>query len=269
MNRAIALVLCLAVAASASPAHKLRRPHGKLTPNPDYKPSYVPKIVGGQEAEPGQFPWQVSLQTNGGFHFCGSIIMDENTIITAAHCVDGDSPSQLKVHVGEHSLDNNDGTEAVYAVRSIVVHEDYGVFGGNRNDIALLLLAEPMSMSNAVQGVKMPSQGQSFAAGSDSVVSGWGTTDNGTPDIMHYVVVPVVSDEECTDAYGSSMDAQTMICAGDTGIDSCQGDSGGPLTCGNDILCGIVSWGIGCGSRGYPGVYAEASNYIDWIADNQ
>ena len=62
-----------------------------------------------------------------------------------------------------------------------------------------------------------------------------------------------------------------MMCAGEEGRDSCQGDSGGPLTCGegqDKVLCGIVSWGRGCALRGYPGVYAQVSNYIGWIQSN-
>merc|ERR1711944_347693 len=53
--------------------------------------------------------------------------------------------------------------------------------------------------------------------------------------------------------------------------DSCQGDSGGPMTCGEgdmDPLCGIDSWGRGCALAGYPGVYTQASPYVDWCAEN-
>ena len=65
-----------------------------------------------------------------------------------------------------------------------------------------------------------------------------------------------------------------MICAGlrEGGKDSCQGDSGGPLMVFGPnnrwILAGIVSWGIKCGSPGYPGVYTKVSAYLDWIHDS-
>ena len=47
-----------------------------------------------------------------------------------------------------------------------------------------------------------------------------------------------------------------------------QGDSGGPLVCEFNktwVQVGIVSWGIGCGRKGYPGIYTEVSYYRNWI----
>lgn len=45
-----------------------------------------------------------------------------------------------------------------------------------------------------------------------------------------------------------------------------QGDSGGPMIYdGKPILLGIVSWGYGCGREGYPGVYANVANLLEWI----
>ena len=87
-----------------------------------------------------------------------------------------------------------------------------------------------------IQTVTMPSQGQDWEAGSNARVSGWGTLSSGgsSPDTLQAVNVPVVSDEDCADAYGNDMDGPTMICAGEEGKDSCQGDSGGPMTCGEN-----------------------------------
>lgn len=86
--------------------------------------------------------------------------------------------------------------------------------------------------------------------------------------------VLTLSPQVCYDMYevdplGPTVDVTNMICAGDIengGIDSCQGDSGGPFTCGG-VHCGIVSWGEYCAYPEYPGVYAETSHFIDWIAE--
>merc|ERR1712189_154770 len=99
-------------------------------------------------------------------------------------------------------------------------------------------------------------------------VSGWGTTSEGGSlgKTLMKVTVPVVSDDDCRDAYGVSEIADSMICAGleQGGKDSCQGDSGGPFMCGSQ-LSGVVSWGYGCAEPGYPGVYTQTSYFISWL----
>ena len=69
--------------------------------------------------------------------------------------------------------------------------------------------------------------------------------------------------------YGE-IQSEVEFCAGkmEGGKDSCQGDSGGPLVCvvdGEPVLYGVVSWGNGCASYGYPGVYTSVARAMDWI----
>jgi len=268
------LVLCLAAAALGK-VRTSKRP-GFMMGNPLYDPVWEDdlKVVGGEEVVPGSRPYQLSFQYDFGFHFCGAIAYTGDYAITAAHCCEGQSASSLRMIACEHNLFEEDG-QAVANVLSLTVHENYGPFGFE-NDICLVEHDNVAGLECAwgpIQTVTMPSQGQDWEAGSNARVSGWGTLSSGgsSPDTLYAVNVPVVSDDDCADAYGNDMDGPTMICAGEAGKDSCQGDSGGPMTCGTDDmdpLCGIVSWGRGCALAGYPGVYAQASTYVDWCQIN-
>ena len=52
---------------------------------PAIPPSASVRVVGGVEAMPHSWPWQVSLQIGGG-HFCGGSIINEQWVVSAAHC---------------------------------------------------------------------------------------------------------------------------------------------------------------------------------------
>ena len=66
---------------------------------------------------------------------------------------------------------------------------------------------------------------------------------------------------------------EDMMCAGvmEGGQDACTGDSGGPLVAADPDQCdaltliGVVSWGVGCATPEYPGIYAEVSHFIPWL----
>merc|ERR1712215_436415 len=154
------------------------------------------------------------------------------------------------------------------AVSKVMLHEDYDSWT-IENDICLLELESQADFSSSVIGsISLPSSMEEYPAGTDCTVSGWGTTSEGGSlgKTLMKVTVPVVSDDDCRDAYGVSEIADSMICAGleQGGKDSCQGGSGGPFMCGSQ-LSGVVSWGYGCAEPGYPGVYTQTSYFIDWL----
>lgn len=75
-----------------------------------------PFIVGGKNAAPGEFPWQVSLQkgrgSRGSFHFCGGSIVDASHVVTASHCTIGQDPGSIWVVAGAHNMkDGGEGSQ--------------------------------------------------------------------------------------------------------------------------------------------------------------
>ncbi|CAB3994146.1 MAM and LDL-receptor class A domain-containing 1-like [Paramuricea clavata] len=91
------------------------------------------KVVSGQTARPNSWPWQVSFRRVGSsFHFCGGSLISDQWVVTAAHCVRGQSASGLYVRLGEHNFNLNEGNEMDSRVESIIVHPGYAGFN---NDI--------------------------------------------------------------------------------------------------------------------------------------
>lgn len=235
----------------------------------------VGRIVGGEEAADGEFPHQVSLRSIGALgstHFCGASIIDKDWILTAAHCCANHGPLNMHVVAGGIKLNNFENEEENRNLEHVISHPNYDS-SILINDICLLKLKESLEWTDFVQPIALPAGGQMTEAGTDCIVTGWGTLSEGAfglPNVLNKVTVPVVSDEECNADYGSSgiNVADSMICAGlkEGGKDSCQGDSGGPFVCGGELV-GVVSWGVGCARKGYPGVYTENSYYVDWIAE--
>jgi len=237
------------------------------------------RIVGGEDAQYGEFPHQVTLTWGqGGSLMCGGALVTEDRVITAGHCCDGGGPaSEIFVEVGNYHLHSPDPEQKSIAVTALHIHEGYDDWTVV-NDICVLELAEKANLeSEVIATIEVPEDMEEYEAGTECVCTGWGATkENGeVAEILQKVTVPMVSDAVCREAYGQDHFGEekiqdSMLCAGfmeEGGKDSCQGDSGGPLMCGEKLqLTGIVSWGQGCAEPGYPGVYTQTSYFIPWLA---
>lgn len=229
------------------------------------------RIIGGAEATPNTYPWIVSLQSNGGEHFCGGSLIDKRWVMTAAHCLEDEQASNIQVVVSEYDVQQADSGEEKRRVKRIISHPDYR----DDHDIALLELAEPVE--KAAIGLMSKTDVDNLSPGTQLAVMGWGnraTDGEDYPNKLHEVRVPLTEQDACKTSYASvgSDITENMICAGLTegGKDSCQGDSGGPLVIQKDnawLQVGIVSFGEGCAAPNFPGVYTRAANYERWIAD--
>ncbi|XP_064109381.1 trypsin-1-like [Macrobrachium nipponense] len=241
-------------------------------------PDAIIRIVGGTPAEDHEFPWQVSLQWRYNwytYHLCGATVIDQNWVVTAAHCTHQFTAKDLIVVAGDHTLKQKEGSEQTRYIERIIEHENYNA-NTQENDIALIKLTVPLTLDGmTVSPVCLPPPLKNFSG--ECVVTGWGKVTEGgsSSDVLQKVIVPVISDQKCRSSYraigytGPIVDS--MICAGYEygNKDACQGDSGGPFVCrGSDnryYLGGIVSWGIGCARPNVPGVYTEVSRYVQWI----
>jgi trypsin len=234
------------------------------SPNP--RPRLDGRVVGGENAEQGEFPHQVSVEIFGS-HACGGSLISETAVLTAAHCC---AYTIEEVVVGEHRLNANDGTEQRIRVSRQTANPDYNS-GTLDGDVCVLNLATAAVLGDGVDVIALPAAFEEYTAGEMLTTTGWGTTSEGgnLANTLQKVDVPFVDDEECDDAY-SSFGGITpgMLCAGfpNGGADACQGDSGGPITDAKNGLVGVVSWGYGCARPNYPGVYAQTSHFIEFIS---
>ncbi|EEC19747.1 secreted serine protease, putative, partial [Ixodes scapularis] len=206
----------------------------------------------------------VSIQWKGSRkHFCGGSIIEPDIVVTAAHCLHGETSGGIEVRAGLLDLNNPPKYSQRRDVRKFDVHESHA---GEANDIALLKLEAPFNFTESpghIGAVCLPTSDRLLE---NVVVSGWGATMYGGPTTSHLLAVslPVRS---CNDEY--RFDSNILFCAGSPGKDSCKGDSGGPAVqkeSGSFVLVGVVSDGRVCGK--FPGIYVRVSAYTAWISEN-
>uniref|UniRef100_A0A8C1VKL4 Zgc:153968 n=1 Tax=Cyprinus carpio TaxID=7962 RepID=A0A8C1VKL4_CYPCA len=177
-------------------------------------------IVGGQNAVRGSWPWQASINyvPNGGLVYGGSLI-NKDWVLSAAQCF------------REYVLALN--------VAQIIIHPKYDP--DNFFDIAL-----PVCLAAA---------GSTFAAGTESWITGWGKLNFGGESNL------TINRTHVQD---------NILCAGpaEGGKGSCQGNGGGPLVINGSqwIQSGISIFGVNCTAPKYPGSYTRVSHYQDWIS---
>lgn len=242
------------------------------------------RIIGGQPADPGKWPWIVSINlSSDNSSRCAGSLIHPNWVLTAAHCLDGDLGGLLQkedifVVVGLHKQ-SNIGTEGEkIEIKQVIQHPDWpNADSYNWPDIGLLELATP---SKQPPLTLMTQDSSTMAPGQDATVMGWGKTslefaDKGS-DVLQEVELPIVSNEVCEEAYSDEEPIlKTMICAGlkAGGKDTCLGDSGAPLVVWEDSQwkqVGIASYGgkqdgPECAGPDAYGVYNRVSSFIDVI----
>ena len=237
------------------------------------------KIVGGQPAGKGEWPWIIQLVDTGAVtlrqgHRCAGALIHSRWAITAAHCLTDHfgkplSPDAVSAVTEVYDLEADPGVP-IPIVR-FLIHPDYDPDRYWNADIALLELARDVALSPIP--IIAPDVN---LVGKEGVVLGWGDISGrfDFPDRLYQATVPMVANDQCNEAFVQSASypsppiSEDMLCAGAPGIDACHDDSGGPLVVRSGdhySLAGIVSWGEGCAQPGFYGVYTRVPAFTDFI----
>lgn len=73
-------------------------------PTPAPQDGGINQIVGGEDAEAGEFPFIVAVENNGS-RWCGGSLINADTVVTAAHCTQG-SASSYSIRAGTNVSHN-------------------------------------------------------------------------------------------------------------------------------------------------------------------
>ena len=243
------------------------------------------RIVGGTEANPGDWGWTVSLQDNTG-HFCGATLVNKNNklfLLTAAHCFRRSFlvlPNNFIAFIGVHSITANEIWVQKIKRTDVELHEYFDPTTFN-NDIALIKLKKPNQVNfNAKIVPACMDPIQTFSLENKKAwITGWGSTKYGPfsqPGPIVYkkrqVEITIWTNTECKSKIPNFKN-EMMICGGkgsgwfapSTG--ACTGDSGGPISYrhsdGKWYVVGVISYTfITCGDNT---VFTRVSHYKQWL----
>jgi trypsin len=252
MIRQIIVLAVLAVVAIASPlSEALFEREGR--------------IVGGSNAAPGQFPYQVSLRNTvdqNGAHFCGGSIINNRWILSAAQCTFGRADRSIRCFVGTNLLS---GGGVMHLSNRVISHPAYNPQTSD-NDVSVIQTATAIWHLDA-QPIAL---GSTFVGGGvNAVITGWGgtaVTGGPSPNNLQQLATTTLTNADCRARLGNNanMIFDHKICTfSQAGQGTCQGDRGGPLVANNAVI-GIASWNIPC-ARGFPDSYERVAHFRSWI----
>ncbi|KAJ3656231.1 hypothetical protein Zmor_015324 [Zophobas morio] len=230
------------------------------------------RIIGGNPARAGQFPFAVAIfvQTSDSRFFCGGSLLTTRHILTAAHCVDGGIV--FNVQAGSNRLEGDEAYRYDASTNDYILHPDYNP-ETLENNVGFVVLRMDMPLIVGYRWSVSYLPTEDLEAGEGAIAIGWGQLGDETPgpeNDLHYVDLATLTNAECKLTYGNQI-TDDMVCAeGNYNEGTCIGDSGSPLV--QNVRLGLMKQvGIatfvstnGCESTD-PSGFTRLYPHIDWI----
>lgn len=233
-------------------------------------------VVGGQNAQPGTFPWMAYVLDVRGNDAgqCSGTVVAPNLILTAGHCAENmqtgvlNEASGYQVVTGNVDWNAPDAERQVSGVTRVIVcpcldrRTDIG-------DVALLQLSSPTS-APAVTLASSP------RGGTMALLAGWGRTyynQQALGERLQWAPTVVQNPKRC-EQEAPPYSPASQICVMDTptrrtGV--CEGDSGGPLllpepsAVGGMVQIGVADHVYGECATTSPSVFTRADAISAWV----
>lgn len=237
-------------------------------------------------------------------HFCSGSFISDRWILSAAHCFVGDTiknyyeNKKLKVIAGSHKVSSRYHLNKNLTIERIYYHAKFSKALPVGYDIALVELSDPVPFDPKrvknefgeqkqpyMNTICLPLEGKKYSFNETARIAGWGLSsakDSSTMPSKLLTTDILFSDQDkCVEEYVKKLKSDKpleqkkkeddFLCASYKNTrDACQSDSGGPLMQYVDkkaVVVGVVSYGIGCATKGVPGLYTRTSAYIPWIKE--
>ncbi|NP_001122022.1 granzyme 3, tandem duplicate 1 precursor [Danio rerio] len=230
-------------------------------------------IIGGKVAKPHSRPYMAFIQNK--FEACGGMLIRDDYILTAAHCLNNNDRSHFEVVLGAHNISKHEKSQQRIQVKKHIQHPMFLNSNNEKDysyDIMLLKLKNKAKINKFVKVLSLPKKNEKLPENVKCSIAGWGTKEsngNKPSDVLEEVTVKLQNNHECERKWQQHFNPERMFCSVSDGKHAfCRGDSGSPLIC-NTKPQAIASYTVkkDC-LHTHPQVFVKISCFLPWIKKN-